>query len=55
MAKAGDCSVVSSKEIFEMRYLSVRADEGGEGFRGIVDGERIKRSVVEGTSGGHDG
>ena len=55
MAKAGDCSMVSSEEIFDMRYLSVRANEGGEGFRGIVDGERIERSVVEGTSRGHDG
>ena len=47
--------MVSSEEIFNMGYLSIRTDEGGEGFRGIVDGERIERPVVEGTSGGHDG
>ena len=42
MTEAGDSSVISSKEIFDMLNLSVRSNEGGERFGRIINWKRIE-------------
>ena len=42
MTEAGDSSVIATKEIFNMRNLSVRSNERGKGFGGMIDWERIE-------------
>ena len=37
-----------------MRNLAIGANEGGESFGGIVNGEGVERAIVERTDGGHD-
>ena len=53
VAEASNCSVVSTEEIFDMRYLSVRSNKRGERFGGIVNWKRIERAVVEGSGRRH--
>ena len=42
VTEAGDGSVIATKEIFDMRNLSVRSNERGKRLGGIIDWERIE-------------
>jgi hypothetical protein len=53
VAEAGDSSVIATEEVFDMRNLSVRSNERGKRLRGIIDWERIERTVIEGSGRRH--
>ena len=54
VSKTGYRSRLTSQEIFDMGNLSVRTNEWGESLGWIVNGKRIKGTIVEGVSRGHN-